>query len=211
MTTDPAKTTFYRIRDARWERKDTFPWAMSFGPLEDMPFLLPGDFERIKPVWEAHSRKPGLYVEGGSKWPDLLGYGGGYPPFFVSERVLESLNAAHIEIARATEMPIADIQSRSKKLKGQPIRYFALEAPYGIETDYEASGVPVNASGRPITPLPKSVVWTLKVSSWSGADLVSAPNMWKRPTCSLICTEKVVELAKHDGWTNCFFKPMPAV
>ena len=204
----------FKIRDAQFKSGGrAFTWAMGFGPLEgEMPFLLPGDLECMLAIWEVDPRKPGLYVEDGSKWPDLLGYGGGYPSFFLRERVVNSLNAAHIKIARLTPMPIADIKSRSKRLLEQkPPRYFALEAPYAIEFDFEASGVPVDAAGKPITPLPKSVVWTLKLASWTGADLMASPNMWKRSTCTLICTEKIVELAKRDSWTNCHFEPIPVV
>ena len=206
-------TKFYHVRNAQFRNcRSSFTWAMGYGPLEeDMPFLLPGQLEIKLRFWKANPRKPGLYGENGSKWPDFLGHGGGMPSFFVSERVVNSLKASGIEIARLTHMPIASIKSRNKRLKEQtPPRYFVLEAPYAIEMDYEASGVPIDAGGIPIARLPDSPNWTLRLASWRGADLMCYPNMWKRPTFTLICTERVVQLAEREGWTNCYFEPINA-
>ena len=55
---------------------------------------------------------PGLHIDDvGTQWPDWLGSGGGHPDFFVSERVLRSLEEAEIPYRRAIEMPIASIGS----------------------------------------------------------------------------------------------------
>jgi hypothetical protein len=206
------KKQFFQIGHAQSQTRG-FAWAMGFGPLDGpMPFFSPSRLQQKREFWKVNPRKPGLYIDDDGKanaWPDILGHGGGCPRFFVSDKVVGSLVRERIEIARLTAMPIAEVLCSALEGKPSP-GYFVLEAPYAIDVDYTASGVPIDAEGRPVRLL-KSPIWKLKLSSWTGRDLFGWPNIWKGPDWSLICTERVVELAKRDGWTNCRFDPISAV
>ena len=177
-----------------------------------MPFLHPTQLERLREFWKVNPWPPGIYIETGRIWPDFLGHGGGSPSFFVTERVLESMRTEGLTITRATEIPIGQIDSKALKDKPPP-RYFVVETAPGIEVDFAATGIPTDAEGKPVlNPLPKPwppVAWRLRLSSWNGADLFCYSNFGGSLT--LVCTEKVVELAKREGWTNCRFEPVWAV
>ena len=163
-----------------------------------MPFLHPTQLERLREFWKVNPWPPGIYIETGRIWPDFLGHGGGSPSFFVTERVLESMRTEGLTITRATEIPIGQIDSKALKDKPPP-RYFVVETAPGIEVDFAATGIPTDAEGKPVlNPLPKPwppVAWRLRLSSWNGADLFCYSNFGGSLT--LVCTEKVVELAKR--------------
>jgi len=75
---------------------------------------------------------------------DCFVEGGGYPSYFVSERIVDDLRSS---ISRLTEMPIAKIDA--KRLKNTPAsRYFVIETHAGIEIDFEGSGIQTDAEGR---------------------------------------------------------------
>lgn len=209
--------TFYKLTDDS-NGNCRYAYAMGFYPLADtMPFILESELERKNRFWEISEKgPPGIIIGGGGRleranaWPDILGHGAGWPMYFISENVVQSLNQAGIPFARLTEMPVAEVNP--PKLKSPPPKYYVLEAAPGIEMDYVASKVPTDSIGKPIPHLyPLNISWKLKRDSWTGLDLFCRPNVWNRPTCSLICTEKVVELAKHEGWTNAKFEPVSAV
>jgi hypothetical protein len=208
---------FYEIMDASTDTKG-FAWASGFGlfpeikPLITDPFLTVFiESERLSP------REPGLRIDDGDpwakakKWPDFLGHGASHFPFFLSETVVEDLRANGAPIARAIEMPIAEIQAAGLRSVPPP-KYFVLETVPGIEVDFTASGIPTDADGKPVpNPLPKPwpPVWCLKASSWNGADLFCCTNYGGPLT--LIATEKIVELARKQKWSNCRFEPLRAV
>ena len=182
-----------------------------------MPFILEAMMERQLAIWAVSEKgAPGIIIGGGGAlesaklWPDILGHGAGWPPFFVSEHVIRSLDRAGIPYARLTKMPVAEVNPA--RLQSAPPDYYVLEADQGIAVDYAASGVPVDREGKPIPHLyPRKVARKFDLNSWTGADLFSSPNIWKRPTCSLMCTERIVELAKADSWSNVKFEPISVV
>jgi hypothetical protein len=186
---------FFEISYDQWETKQ-FAWAMGFGPLDEpMPFLDPVHLQQYREFWNVNPRPPGLIIEdGGTRaiaWPDFLGHGGGFPAYFVSAKVIDSLKAENISFVRATPIPVASVACR--RLKGvPPPKYFVLEATPGIQIDKEAS------VGRP-APM-------FRRSSWNGEQLFGRPNIWNRPSTTLLCTEKVVEIAQKTGWTNARFE-----
>jgi hypothetical protein len=186
---------FFRI-DHDSTNTRSFAWAAGFGPLlTEMTFLNPVEKERYEKFWKVNPRRPGIIVDDGESrakwWPDFMGHGGGSPRFFASEKVVRSLEGTGIEYARTTEMPIAEVICKDLN-STEPPRYFVLEADPGIEIDHEAS------TGRPAR--------VFRESSWTGKDLMGWPNIWNSPSPSLICTEKVVELARAAGWTNVRFE-----
>jgi hypothetical protein len=208
---------FYAITYNQFNTRG-FAWAEGYsGPLPGkMSF-----FENMHPMlqemklksWKIDPCKPGIHIDRiGVKWPDILGNGAGHPHFFCSENVLNTFEKNNVPLAGATEMPITVIHS--KRLKDvSPPKYYVIEAPFGIELDYAASGVAVDAQGKPVTHIGQKVKWKLKLSTWSGADLVAQPNRFneKRPSYMLYCTERIKELAKKDDWKNVKFEPLECV
>ena len=207
---------FYQIRtDPYGSRANrSFAYARDYGPLNgEMPFFTPSELVREMEYWKVNPNPPGMIIsETGSKWPDFLPHGGSCPRFFVSERVIKSLTDEGIPIARLTEMPIAKIRSKSLRDKPAP-RYFVLEADQCMEVDYAASGRKFDADGKLIEMSPVNAPpWKYKRASWTGADLFALSyNASRRPSCSLNCTDRIVDLAKRDCWTNVRFDPIETV
>ena len=183
--------------------------------MEDMRFLdcLGQEWAEDIKNFLAHNKcyTPGMHVEGnGSSWSDFIGCGSSGPGFFVSERVLEDLKEAGVEIMRATEMPIAEIKTKRLQ-KLIPPRYYVIEALPGVDVDFRASGYPVDAEGNPTSKLRISGVsglLALRLQSWNGNDLFSTRS---GATYGLHCTEKVKDLAEEKGWTNVKFTEVPVV
>jgi hypothetical protein len=203
----------YRI--ASWAVGYTkYPWVAGWGPLEYMPFFstFPPITQKSKiEFWDVNPRLPGLHIDpGGKVWADVLGCGGGPPSFFVSERIINNLQAEGIPILRATEMPIA--KNLSKALKDVPSpKYYVLEAAPGIRLAYEAMGIELDSTGKPIlvqgAKFPEAIY---DLATWNGADLMGKLAVYDSTT-SLLCTERVKELAERNGWTNIEFKPVKVV
>jgi len=191
-----------------------FAFAGGYGPIADLWFLKPAFLSSMRAFWKVNPQMPGARIDpGGRTWPDILGCGNSPPPFFVSERMVESLSAFGAKFARISEMPIAEI--KAKALKGKPIpRYFVLETVPGIEVDFAASNIPTDAAGEPIlTPLPRPWPAAIRVraSSWNGADLFAFSNFGQSPYLEFLCTERIKELAEREGWTNLRFLPIGSV
>lgn len=191
-----------------------FAWADGYGPLENMPFFedLP-DTIKIPRLgyWSVNPSNPGLEIyQGSSVWPDCIGVGIGWPYRCYSNRIVEDLEAAGIGIWRKTGMPIASVLAKRLLKKPAP-RYFVLEAEHGIETDYDASGVPRKSDGSPdVSKRPKHLKGPLavKFSTWNGKPLFSCNN---DSTMVLFCTEEVKQLAEDKGWTNVKFEEVSCV
>lgn len=203
-----SKIKFYDVKvDAD---SKVFAWAMSYGPLPGgMPYLHPLELEREMAFWHLYPHPPGLRIEGGRVWPDFLGHGGGSPYLFVSERVVQTLQEMNLPIARLTEMPIAEIQSKHLENKAPP-RYFVLESVPGIEVDFAASGIPTDDSGKPFVPSPLPRPWPpvlrLKAASWNGTDLFRFSNYGN--AFRLIITNKLHEIAQKQKWLNMDAEPI---
>ena len=124
------------------------------------------------------------------------------PSTFISERVLQSLCRMNSQVLTKTEFPIAEV--KSKKLHGvPPPRYFAVQWAGGIEVDWDITGRERDAAGN-LKPL------VAKASTWNGTDIFSWTN-WDDTHLTMLCTEKIVELAEKEKWTNYEFKPVMTV
>jgi hypothetical protein len=173
-----------------------------------MPFLGPELLERYASYWQVNPSPPGMHIDpGGCSWSDIIGCGGVLPSFFVSQRILDDLAQAGIPIHRSTVMPIVSISAKRLKAAAPPV-YHVLEADPGIEVDWCAMGIPVDSNNVAITnPYPKPwppPVWLIRPSTWKGLDLFSYSNWQGKLT--LLCTQRVVDLAKLKGWTNVRFE-----
>ena len=91
-------------------------WASGWrGPLDGpMPFLLQIELESKIALWKVNPGPPGIHIDETPAWawPDVLGCGGSPPLFFVSRKILESLDAEGIRYARATPIPVAVVNAR---------------------------------------------------------------------------------------------------
>lgn len=188
-----------------------YAWACGFGPLETgMPFLSLAEASNSARFWEVNPMPPGLRIDpGGRKWPDFLGHGGGKPSFFVSERVIESLNAIKAPLGRLTHMPIAVINAKALRNKPTP-KYFVVETIPGIEVDLVATGFQVDAQGKAILiprPNPWPRPYRYRMDSWNGSDIFAPRDIGPTdgPYTEMFCTVRVKELAEREGWTNVRF------
>jgi hypothetical protein len=197
---------FFKVRG---EMGKQFAWASGYGPLPKLPFLeeIPTLHESFKRYWDVNPEEPGLHIDpGASVWPDFLGCGNSPPSFFVSDVVIDDLEANGIPIWRKTEFPIGSNQSKKLQDK-KPPRYFVIEAKPGIAIDFDASGVVVDAVGKPQFTKAQRLnqpVLQLDLNTWNGSDLFSISNLGSKLT--LLCTEKVKALAEKERWTNVRFE-----
>jgi len=186
-------------------------WASGWrGPLDGpMPFLLQIELESKIAFWKVNPGPPGIHIDDTPAWawPDFLSSGGAPPNYFVSRKVLESLLSEGIRYARATPIPVAVVNARRLKAVPPP-EYFVLEAEQGIRFNFQAMGVPHDGHGKALVPAsqwPKARIFD--AASWNGLDLLAYPEvLFKGPNTILHCTERLVELAKRDGWTNVEFQ-----
>ncbi len=163
----------------------------------------------MEQYWQVNPEAPGMEVAAvGTEWSDLVLCCNSPPSFFVSRRLIDSLEGEGIPIYRKTEMPIAKI--KSKRLKElEPPTYYVAEAIPGLAVDWAAMGIKSDLDGRPLLTdvqrmnLP-SVIFD--ESSWNGLDLFSLFN--RGSTVSLYCTERVKQLASNQKWTNVKFVPI---
>lgn len=133
-------------------------------------------------------------------------------PQFSSNRLLDGGGSNHristpINPLKPRQRPKILRSSRLKAL--QHPDYFVIEAVPGIRIDYAASGFVVDADGNPDPNLPRpSPPPTLQYdpATWSGADLFCVSNGRGGPCyLELLCTERIKEIAKLDGWANAAF------
>jgi hypothetical protein len=209
------KMRFFELKFAELGGRK-FPRANGYGPLEHMPFFndLP-EVSRtsLRAFWELTKQAPGLEIEReGRQWPHLIGNSNPPPSFFASEMLVADLVAAGIDYLRVTEMPIAIVKSKVLR-EITPPRYYVLEAAPGILRDWHAMGVPTDLEGNPIMkPLPKPwppLKTVCKLSSWSGEDLFRYEGSPR--TATLLCTQRVKELAEKKGWANVRFDSVEVV
>jgi hypothetical protein len=205
---------FYRI--SSWAiGGPLYPWAAGYGALPEMPFIqeLQLDFRNsMVGFWKVNPRKPGMDIDPkGKVWSDFVGNGLGNPSYFVSDKVITDLEANGIEVWRKTAMPIASNASKRLSKLLAP-GYFVLEAERGIDADFMASGVPLDAHGNPLmrqrSPQ-QSGPLVMNLNSWNGKDLVTFRN-WG-DTMTVACTERVKKLSGEKGWTNVQFTPLPVI
>jgi hypothetical protein len=185
-----------------------FAWAGGYGPIDDLWFLLPAFLASKRAFWRINPRPPGMRIDpNGTKWPDILGCGFAPPDFFLSERVVQSLRKL-APLGRITEMPIAEIKAKALKNEAPP-RYFVVETIPGIEVDFAASNMPVDTTGKPI-PSSASVQLKVKTASWGGRDIFGFSN-YDPSNLTILCTERVKEVAEREGWTNAWWRPLADV
>jgi hypothetical protein len=185
------------------------PWAWASGLMwyeGKMDYWKPGPtldtFRKFCAIEE--EMLPGINIDKvGKLWPDWLGSGGGSPGAYVSARVIESLKRAGIAFRRAIEMPIGFIASKKLRLIPPPV-YHVLEAPAAMKIEFVKDKVPgVDCFGRPIGMVSRTRR-IATASDWPGTDLFSIKRQppIEQDYIALHATQRIVDLAAEDGWTN---------
>lgn len=149
----------------------------------------------------------GVTVEGGNAFPDLLGCGA-YPLLILSERMISVLQDAGIDCFKKYPVSIESIRESSVQRQDAP-NYFRVEITGECKIDFFASGMTITNicahCGRiDVEPLmiPR---FAILQGSWDGCDLFRDQRYFPRVT---FCTERLVDLVKENGLTNCEFIPM---
>ena len=206
---------FYKITHATFETKG-YAWASTFWPNENMPFVTKEYIEDQLQFWRVNGCPPsGLVITNGGartarKWPDFLGSGGGTPNLFVSNKVVDSLDREGIPYSRLSEIPISKIDAKDL-IDQEPPKYYVLEVEPGLHLNYEASLVPVDEHGAPQFRLRPSHfgVWNIgRLETWNGSDLFAWKGFPVKILSNLLCTDRIIEIAKKYKWTNVKFDPV---
>lgn len=142
-------------------------------------------------------------------WPDVIGSGNGVP-FMVSQRVVETLQGAGSTGVLAYPVVIEEVKSLTLQ-KGARPRYYYVQGAGTIDIDMDACGFKgprCSVCRGSIEALDQAVRRVPKPETWSGHDLFMMQN---HPTNQVLCTEKVLLLARENRWSNFRFLPMDAV
>ena len=187
-----------------------YTWAMSLKPR-------PEEFSRRCPKCRAgmsveypkHSIN--LAVEGGSKYPDILGCGA-ETILIVSQNVINDWEGAGITGYEKYDVNI--VEAKGKRIKdAESPRYYHINVIGRAEYDMEAMGfkcqitceycgrIEVTNPNDELHPLDPTII---KEGSWDGSDIF-AMDITPRKT---YCMEKVLFLAGINERTNFYFAPL---
>lgn len=196
-------STFYRLtHNSSYNRM--FTWAASIHPRSDT-------YERTCKVCGVRESYPvgafDVTVEGGSRYPDVLGCGA-YPFLIVSETIIGDWREANITSFHVYPVGISNVLT--KRLRDiPPPQYYRVELDGVCQIDSKASGLrvvnqcpechhlwtdPISASGFQMVP-----------DSWDGSALFRDSTLYPRVS---FCTELILELARKHRRTNFRFEPM---
>lgn len=198
----------FKIQDNHFNTRG-FSYVQGYGPIPgEMPFLRGQIRDSKLAYWALSPRPPGFYTgEAGVKWGDFMMCGAGPMGFLVSQRVVGSIEKLNCVITHCTRMPVAEV--RSKKLKSiPPPDYFVLQVGGGVDVDWAGMGIELDDQNRPVYDPVRTLKPIPKLDSWNGADVFSWKNWGVGSGLTLLCTEKVVEIAEREKWTNVRFEPL---
>ena len=149
-------------------------------------------------IWIRRSYASGAFdvsIEGGSEYPDILGCGA-YPYLIVSEAVILDWQQAGIKSFHTYPVGIAEIISRSKRLRAASTpRYFRVEIDGRCQIDKEASVLHINRY-RPLR-------FQMVSGSWDGSSLFRDVDLYPNVK---FCTEQILTLARVYKRTNFRFE-----
>lgn len=181
-----------------------YTWAPSIIPLS-------GIFEKKCPKCNHIVKYPkgefDVVVEGGVKYPDVLGCGA-YPFLIVSESVIDDWEKAGITSFEKYAVGIAEV--RSDHLLDLPLpQYFRIEIEGRCRIDLEMSGLTVkkfcSECGHLETKPPTSNGFHMVPDSWDGSDIFRDIELYPRVN---FCTGEIMKLARINKRTNFRFEPM---
>lgn len=141
-------------------------------------------------------------------WPDAAGVGGGVRGLYLTEFMLAGLRRGSAKYGRP--IPARVMQPYPRKLRDStPPSYFHIALEVGAKLDFESSGFAIRsvclACGRPIVdPASQPKRYKFIEGTWNGADIFCTD---LSPTTSF-CSNRILELAKLNKWTNLRFVPL---
>lgn len=183
-----------------------FTWAASIRPRSEI-------FRRVCPefgiVAQYPSGKFDVVVEGGNRYPDILGCGA-YPFLIVSESVVNAWHDAGILCFQYYIVNVAQVRSKSKQLNEMiPPHYYRIEIDGRCEIDLGASGLEVVRYAPECEYLATNpslaTGFQMVAGSWDGSPLFRDPLHYPRVS---FCTQLVLDLARTYRFTNFRFEPM---
>jgi hypothetical protein len=209
------RTKLYQLGDeSLW--RGPYARANGMGWLEGkMDFLSDSRQKDYKEFCDIQTgdNSPGIHIDDvGREWPDILASGHiTLVPFFVSERVIQSLRDEEIPFRRAIEIPVTSIESSALRSIAPP-KYYVLEADIGIELGEEMKDVPVGylPPGK-LASIPAGGIITQErpcpcpaYNSWNGSPLFTekSPDVENQQYTRLYCDHSVTFLAMKEKWTN---------
>jgi hypothetical protein len=146
-------------------------------------------------------------LEGGSKFPDVLGCGA-YPLLILSQRALKLFNSTGIGCFQQYPVGVAAVNGSHLRAEESPA-YYRTEVTGECMIDFKASGARITSicerCGEIRTDPPIIRRFKIIEGSWNGCDLFRDHRYYPRVS---FCTQRVVELAKAHGITNCHFEQM---
>jgi len=181
-----------------------FAWAASIYPHSEMIHRVCQDCGSVE---HYPSGEFDVTLEGGTKYPDVLGCGA-YPFLIVSKAVVLDWERAGITNFERFAVGVASI--KSKRLREiPPPEYFRIEITGRCDIDLEASGLKVISfcqnCGHLRTDPAVASGFQMVAGSWDGSPLFR--DVIKYPRVSF-CTNIVFELAYKHQRTNFRFEPM---
>jgi hypothetical protein len=146
-------------------------------------------------------------VEGGSEFPDVLGCGA-YPLLILSERVMFLLRGAGVACFQEYPVSVAAVKESRVRREEAPA-YFRVEITGECMIDFAGSGATIKSicgqCGEIKTQPPMIRRFALVQGSWDGCDLFRDRRYFPRVS---FCTQRIVDIAKANGLTNCRFQEM---
>lgn len=202
MTTN---TRFYHFRhNSSYTRG--FTWAASLRPNSEIIRRVCAEFGVVA---QYPSGEFDVVVEGGSRYPDILGCGA-YPFLIVSESVVNTWRNAGITRFQSYLVRIEQVRSKSKKLRETvPPRYYRIEIDGRCEIDLEASGLEIVRYAPEceylVTNPSLASGYQMVADSWDGSPLFRDPLRYPRIS---FCTQLVLDIARKYRFTNFRFESM---
>lgn len=181
-----------------------FTWAASIVPRSPV-------IQRTCPACDAvEEYAEGAFdviLEGGTKYPDVLGCGA-YPFLMVTEAVTETWREAGIDSFHEFPVGIAAIRS-SKLNEVEPPRYCRIEIDGVCRVDLAGSGLTVvrfcSDCHHLVTRPPVATRYEMVPGSWDQSHLFRDPIHYPRVN---FCSQLVVDLAGKHGFANFRFETM---
>lgn len=150
-----------------------------------------------------------VIVEGGNKYPDILGCGA-YPFLIVSESVINAWQDAGITNFHSYLVRVDEVRSKSKKLQElKPPHYFRIEIDGKCKIDLAASGLEVvhfAPECEYLVTRPSTISeFQMEQGTWDGSPLFRDQLHYPRIS---FCTQLVLDIARKYQFTNFRFEPM---
>lgn len=150
-----------------------------------------------------------VVVEGGNRYPDVLGCGA-YPFLIVSQSVVNAWRGAGITSFHSYQVHVDEVRSRSKLLhETEPPLYHRIEIDGRCEIDFAASGLEIVRFSPEcqhlVTKPSMSSGFRMVSGSWDANPLFRDQLHYPRVS---FCTQLVLDLARSNRFTNFRFEAM---